>query len=88
MCLDDEKKKKKKDDNQDNQHGEGTGRGKLNHAGDSIRNLKADMMDEGSHQISIMADMHRGAEPDDQEGRSRFQVTQVLYLLEHHLKYK
>ena len=33
-----------------------------------------------------MADMHRGAEPSSQEGRSRFQVTQVL--LEHHLKYK
>ena len=35
-----------------------------------------------------MADMHRGAEPSSQEGRSRFQVTQVLYLPEHHLKYK
>ena len=35
-----------------------------------------------------MADVHRGAEPSSQEGRSRFQVTQVLYLLEHHLKYK
>ena len=32
--------------------------------------------------------MHRGAEKDNQEGRSRFQATQVLYLLEHHLKYK
>ena len=42
----------------------------------------------GAHQISIMADVHRGAEPSSQEGRSRFQVTQVLYLLEHHLKYK
>ena len=35
-----------------------------------------------------MADVHRGAEPSSQEGRSRFQVTQVLYLPEHHLKYK
>ena len=35
-----------------------------------------------------MADMHRVAEPDDQEGKSRFQPTQVLYLLKHHLKYK
>ena len=35
-----------------------------------------------------MADMHRGAEPSIQKGWSRFQVTQVLYLLEHHLKYK
>ena len=32
--------------------------------------------------------MHRGAEPSSQEGRSRFQVTQVFYLPEHHLKYK
>ena len=39
-----------------------------------------------------MADVHRGAEPSSQEGRSRsrsrFQATQVLYLSEHHLKYK
>ena len=35
-----------------------------------------------------MADVHRVPEPDDQEGRTRFQVTQVLYLPEHHLKYK
>ena len=35
-----------------------------------------------------MADVHRVAEPSSQEGRSRFQVTQVLYLPEHHLKYK
>ena len=35
-----------------------------------------------------MADMHRAAEPSSQEGRSRFQVMQVLYLPEHHLKYK
>ena len=39
-----EKKKKKKKDNQDKRHGEGTGRGKLNHAGDMIGNFKVDMM--------------------------------------------
>ena len=33
-----------------------------------------------------MADVHRGAEPSSQEGRSMFQVRQVLS--EHHLKYK
>ena len=32
------------EDDQDKQHGEGTGRGKLNHAGDTIGNFKADMM--------------------------------------------
>ena len=32
------------EDDQDKLHGEGTGRGKLNHACDMIRNFKADMM--------------------------------------------
>ena len=39
-----EKKKKKKKDDQDKRHGEGTGRGKSNHAGDMIGNFKADTM--------------------------------------------
>ena len=30
--------------NQDKRHGEGSGRGKSNHAGDMIENFKADMM--------------------------------------------
>ena len=32
------------EDDQDKQHGEGTGRGKSNHAGDKIGNFKADTM--------------------------------------------
>ena len=32
------------DDDQDKRHGEGSGRGRLNHAGDRIRNFKADTM--------------------------------------------
>ena len=39
-----------------------------------------------------MADMHKAAEPDNKEiqyeGTSKFLATQVLYLPEHHLKYK
>ena len=42
--------------------------------------------DADAHQISVMADVHRGAEPSSQEGMSMFQVRQVL--LEHHLNYK
>ena len=32
------------DDDQDKRHGEGSGRGRLNHAGDTIENFKADTM--------------------------------------------
>ena len=32
------------DDNQNKRHGEGSGRGRLNHAGDRIGNFKVDMM--------------------------------------------
>ena len=34
----------KKKNKQDKRHGEGTGRGRLNHAGDTIGNFKADTM--------------------------------------------
>ena len=39
-----EKKKKKTDDDKSKRHGEGSGRGRSNHAGDKIGKFKADTM--------------------------------------------
>ena len=53
------------EDDQDERHGEGTERGKLNHAGGTIVNFKADMM------AACIAEIHFWENKAKAEGKGR-----------------
>ena len=60
-----EKKKKKTDDDKNKQHGQGSGRGRSNHAGDKIGNFKVDTM------AACIAEIHFWENKAKAEGKER-----------------
>ena len=60
-----EKKRKKTDDDKSKWHGEGSGRGRLNHAGDKIGSFKADTM------AGCIAEIHFWENKAEAEGKER-----------------